>query len=109
MSIEMEAQSKIEQRDAALQRANDIRLGRAQIKREIYDGTVTICDVLETQLDIMDSMTIFQLLTAQKGWSTVRYYKFMQPFAISPERKLRELTRRERMKLCQHWYERTKK
>ena len=81
----------------ALARANTVRLGRAQIKRDIHDGHTTVIDVLETKPFVCDTMTICELLQSQKRWGRKRTLKFLiriEP-TLTENRRLIHLTSRQ--------------
>lgn len=81
----------------ALQLANTVRLGRAQIKRDIRDGKCTVSDVLETKPFVCNSMTIRELLQSQKRWGRRRTLRFLikiEP-TLTENRKLNCLTQRQ--------------
>jgi hypothetical protein len=82
----------------ALKKANIIRLGRAQIKRDIHNSVVTTIDVLEAKPYDCDTMTVGELLCAQKRWAHRRTNKFLSEITphLSENRQLKCLTLRER-------------
>lgn len=81
----------------ALALANTVRLGRAQIKRDIHDGHTTVIDVLECKPYVCNTMTVMELLTSQKRWGRKRTLKFLHTITpyLSETRKLQCLTERE--------------
>lgn len=80
----------------ALQEANDIRFERAQLKREINEGKVTVADVLETEPYFCDSMRVLELLCAQKRWGNVRAWKAMKQAGLGWTCKIGSVTKRQR-------------
>ena len=56
----------------ALQRANEVRLARAALKRRISDGAITVDEVILTSPWEAASMTIAELLTSQRRWGSTR-------------------------------------
>lgn len=82
----------------ALKRANTIRLGRAQIKRDINNNECTVIDVLEGKPFVCDTMTVLELLSSQKRWARRRTINFLQTITphLSENRQLKCLTNRER-------------
>lgn len=89
----------------ALQRANDIRLGRAMIKKEIKEGKVSVVDVLETEPYICDGMSVLQLFTAQHRWAVKKADRFIKHTLANPGKKLGELTKKERTRLIERYQE----
>jgi len=87
----------------ALSRANYVRIGRAEIKREITQGMCSVLDVIECQPDVCDSMSIRELLCLQHRWGLTRVRKFLNecryltpPLALNENRQIGKLTKRER-------------
>lgn len=80
----------------ALARANYIRLGRAEIKREIHDGIVSTIDVLLGEPDVCNSMSLYELITSQPRWGKKRTRTLLSTVPIREDKKLRDLTPRQR-------------
>lgn len=80
----------------ALAEANRIRLGRAEIKREIRDGICSIREVIECRPDVMLSITMMELFKTQPRWGKKRVMKFLGRLSIGESRQLGALTERER-------------
>lgn len=89
----------------ALERANDIRLGRAMIKKEIKEGKVSIVDILETEPYVCDKMSVLELFKSQWGWATRKAEKFIKHTLANPGKKLEELTSKERIRLIERYNE----
>lgn len=84
----------------ALQRANAIRLARAELKREVGKGTVTVGEVvLECPWEAA-SMTIAELLTSQRRWGTTRCSKFLGGIGMPETKTLQSMTDRQRSLLA---------
>jgi hypothetical protein len=94
-----------EQSLQALQRAQDIRLGRAMIKKEIRDGKVSVVDVLETEPYVCDTMSVLQLFMAQRGWALRKADRFILRTLANPGKKLGQLNKRERTRLVERYKE----
>lgn len=92
------------QSEDALKLANDIRLGRAQIKREIKAGECSVIDVLEACPFVCDTMTVFELFSLQPRWARHRTLNFLVKASIKEGRLLKELTSRQRKILIRCWY-----
>ena len=84
---------------AALDRANEIRLARAQLKRQLKDGSLTLSEALDEPS--MQSMTLFKLLRCIPRWGHKRSINFCARIPISPYRKISELTERQRAALVE--------
>src|SRR3954471_11132014 len=62
----------------ALQRANAVRLARADLKRKGADGDVRAAAVVLSPRWEAESMTVSDLLTSQRRWGSTRCRKFLQ-------------------------------
>lgn len=80
----------------ALGLANDIRLRRATLKREITEGTRTAASVLLDPPDEALTMSVFVLLTAQRRWGRSRSLRMLRVAQVKEGKKLSELTPRQR-------------
>ncbi len=79
---------------AALDVANRVRIGMADVKREIGEGRLSIAKALDDPRAA--GMTIFDLLLAQRRWSSRRTADFLEPLRISELRRVDSLTPRQR-------------
>jgi hypothetical protein len=80
----------------ALQRANAVRLARAELKRLIADGE---CDAARVVLENpweAESMTISDLLTSQRRWGHTRCRRFLQALPMSENKTIGTMTDRQR-------------
>jgi hypothetical protein len=80
----------------ALQRANRVRLARAELKRRIADGEVTAGEVILTAPWEASSMAIGDVLMSQRRWGGTRCRKFLAMFRISETKTVGSLTERQR-------------
>ena len=80
----------------ALQRANEVRLARAELKRNIGWGTLTVADVILTCPCEAASMTIAELLTSQRRWGTTRASKFLAGIGMTETKTVGSMTDRQR-------------
>jgi hypothetical protein len=80
----------------ALAHANEIRLARAAIKRQIKAGGTTAADIVRECPDEVSTMTISELLCSQQRWGRARARKFLSPLAVNENRELGKLTERQR-------------
>lgn len=80
----------------ALERANLVRLARAELKRAIARGDVKAADVVRECPWETESMTIAELLTSQRRWGRTRARKFLMPLALNENKPLGTLTSRQR-------------
>lgn len=79
----------------ALRRANEIRLGHASLKRDIRTGRTTVIHAL-VDPRAQGSITVADLLRAQRRWGAVRARKFLQTLALSEMKRVDHLTERQR-------------
>jgi hypothetical protein len=88
------------QRLRALERANEVRLARAELKRRIADGRVSAAEVILAPPGAARSWAVGELLTSQRRWGTTRCRKFLQRQGINETKPLGELTERQRRLLA---------
>jgi hypothetical protein len=85
----------------ALQRANAVRLARAELKRKVADGGVSAAEVILSSPWEAESMTVSDLLTSQRRWGSTRCRKFLQYVTIPENKPIGTLTDRQRHALAQ--------
>lgn len=91
----------------ALERANTVRLARAELKRAIARGDLEAADVVRECPWETESMTISELLTSQRRWGRTRARKFLLPLALNENKQLGTLTSRQRRLLSTELASRT--
>jgi hypothetical protein len=84
----------------ALERANRVRLARAELKRSIARGDVEASEVVRDCPWETESMTLAELLTSQRRWGRTRARKFLLGVALSENKRLGTLTARQRALLA---------
>lgn len=84
----------------ALQRANEVRLARASLKRSIGEGALTVGEVILTCPWEAASMTIAELLTSQRRWGTSRCSKFLAGIGMPETKTVGSMTERQRALLA---------
>lgn len=84
----------------ALQRANRVRLARAELKRRIAEGELTAADVILASPWEAESMTVADVLMSQRRWGGTRCRKFLAMFQISEAKTVGSLTERQRVALA---------
>jgi hypothetical protein len=80
----------------ALERANSVRLARAELKRAIARGDMDASEVVRACPWETESMTISELLTSQRRWGRTRARKFLLPLSLNENKQLGTLTSRQR-------------
>jgi hypothetical protein len=88
------------QRLRALERANEVRLARAELKRRIADGHVSVADVILGPPWEARSWAVGDLLMSQRRWGSTRCRKFLSRNQISEMKQLGALTERQRQLLA---------
>lgn len=84
------------QRLRALERANEIRLARAGLKRRIALGEVSAADVLLSCPVEAGSWPIGDLLISQRRWGTTRCRRFLAHNDLLETKPIGKLTERQR-------------
>ncbi len=78
----------------ALGRANEVRLGRANVKRQLRDGTLSLDAAFD--LDEVQTMAVYKLLTAAKGIGPSKASKMLRRAHVGPSRPVNLLSPLER-------------
>ena len=89
------------QRLRALERANEVRLARAELKRRIAEGETSAAEVILTPPEEATSWTVGDLLMSQRRWGNTRCRKFLALNQISEMKKIGALTERQRRMLAE--------
>jgi hypothetical protein len=84
----------------ALQRANEVRLARAELKRRVAEGEVSTGEVILSCPWEAASMTIADLLLSQRRWGTTRCRKFLAGVGVPETKTVGSLTDRQRRALA---------
>lgn len=92
----------------ALERANSVRLARAELKRAIARGDRDAAEVVRDCPWETESMTIAELLTSQRRWGRTRARKFLMPLSLNENKQLGTLTSRQRRMLSTELASRTR-
>jgi hypothetical protein len=84
----------------ALERANQVRLARAELKRRVADGEVTVAAVITDCPWEADSMAVGDLLMSQRRWGQTRCRKFLAQVPMSEKKTIGSMTDRQRRTLA---------
>lgn len=84
----------------ALARANEVRLARAELKRQVADGEITAAHVILECPWEAASMTVSDLLTSQRRWGSTRCRKLLQSIPMSENKTVGSMTERQRQALA---------
>ncbi len=87
------------QRMEALQRANDIRSRRAQLKRDLKAGRQPIAELLLQPPEYLETAKVFDLLLAVPKYGRVKVNKILTQCRISPSKTIGGLSQRQRAEL----------
>ncbi len=80
----------------ALARANEVRLARAALKREISAGRRSVTEVIMESPWEAESMSLSELLCSQRRWGRARSRKLLASAALGEGKKIGSLTERQR-------------
>lgn len=83
----------------ALQHANEVRLARAELKRKIARGEISVGEVLVMCPWHAASMSISELLMSQKWWGRARCRRLLVSVGIPETKLVNTLTTRQRKAL----------
>lgn len=84
----------------ALARANEVRLARADLKRRIGHGDVSVAEIVLASPWEAESMTISDLLMSQRRWGATRCRKLLQGIPMSENKTVGSMTERQRRALA---------
>lgn len=84
----------------ALEHANRVRLARANMKRQVAEGEVSVAEVVLSCPWHAHSMSISTLLLSQKRWGRARSRRILVSIGVAENRPVGALTERQRMALA---------
>jgi hypothetical protein len=91
------------QRLEALRKANEIRVGRAQLKKELATGAVRIEEIIAQPPDFANTERVSSLLLAVPKYGRVRVSRLLTRARISDSKRLGGLSDRQRAELIAHF------
>ena len=80
----------------ALAQANRVRLARAELKRKVADGELTVAEIVKTCPWQAESMAIAELLMAQHRWGRTRCRRFLASIPMNETKTIGTMTDRQR-------------
>jgi hypothetical protein len=80
----------------ALARANQVRLARAALKRDVSAGRRSVVEVITDSPWEADSMSLSELLCSQRRWGRARSRKLLASAALGEGKKVGSMTERQR-------------
>jgi hypothetical protein len=84
----------------ALERANQVRLARASLKRRIALGEICVAAVILDCPWEAESMAVADLLMSQRRWGQTRCRKFLAQLSMSEKKTVGSMTDRQRHTLA---------
>jgi hypothetical protein len=84
----------------ALERANKVRLARAELKRRVALGEIDVAAVILECLWETQSMAVADLLMSQRRWGQTRCRKFLTQISMSEKKTVGSMTDRQRRTLA---------
>src|SRR4051812_23055548 len=89
----------LDQRMEALKRANDIRVRRAQLKKDLKSGDARIQDILQDPPEFVSTAKVFDMLLAVPKFGRVKAARFLNLCRISQSKTVGGLSDRQRTEL----------
>ena len=84
----------------ALERANQVRLARAELKRRVAMGDMSVAEVILECPWEAQSMAVADLLMSQRRWGQTRCRKFLSQIPMSEKKTIGSMTDRQRQTLA---------
>lgn len=84
------------QRMDALHHGNQIRISRANLKKDLKAGRVSILPLILDPPEYIEAMKLFDLMMAMPKYGRVKVNKILQMHRISPSKTLGGLSQRQR-------------
>ena len=89
----------LDQRMDALKRANDVRVKRAQLKKDLKDGKVRIEQILGNPPEYVSTAKVIDILMAVPKFGRVKAARFLNACRISQSKTVGGLSERQRAEL----------
>jgi hypothetical protein len=87
------------QRMDALKRANDVRVKRAKLKKDLKEGTVKIEKILSNPPEYVSTAKVIDILMAVPKFGRVKAARFLNTCRISQSKTVGGLSDRQRAEL----------
>ncbi|MHB8533811.1 MAG: hypothetical protein ACYDC2_13920 [Solirubrobacteraceae bacterium] len=85
----------------ALERANEVRLARAELKRRVAIDEIDAAEVILDCPWEASSMAVADLLMSQRRWGQMRCRKFLAQIPMSEKKTVGSMTERQRRTLAE--------
>jgi hypothetical protein len=95
----MARQRSLDQRMDGLERANEIRIKRAQLKRDLKGGRVSIHSLLLNRPEYVETAKVFDMLLAVPKSGRVKVNTVLAHGWIAPSKTIGGLSERQRSEL----------
>src|SRR2546426_601572 len=89
----------LDQRMDALRRANDIRVRRARLKKDLKEGRIHIEQILDAPPEYVSTAKVFDILMAVPKFGRVKASRFLNTCRISQSKTVGGLSERQRSEL----------
>ncbi|MCY4087129.1 MAG: integration host factor, actinobacterial type [Actinomycetia bacterium] len=89
----------LDQRMEALSRANEIRVRRARLKKDLKAGRVLLDEILDEPPDYVGTAKVFDMLLAVPKFGRVKATRFLNQCRISQSKTVGGLSDRQRAEL----------
>ena len=89
----------MDQRLDALRRANEIRSLRAQLKKELKSGPLTVDEIIAEPKDFVLTAKVFDIIVAAPKYGKVKATRLLNQCRISQGKTLGGLSERQRTEL----------
>ena len=89
----------LDQRMDALRRANDVRVKRAQLKKDLKDGRIRIQQILGNPPEYVETAKVVDILMAVPKFGRVKAARFLNTCRISQSKTVGGLSDRQRAEL----------
>jgi len=89
----------LDQRMDALRRANDVRVRRAKLKKDLKDGRVRVETILGNPPEYVETAKVIDILMAVPKFGRVKAARFLNTCRISQSKTVGGLSERQRSEL----------
>jgi hypothetical protein len=83
----------------ALERANEVRVARADLKRRVAFGEINVAEVIVYCPSEAHNMAVADLLMSQRRWGQIRCHKLLAQLPMSQKKTVGSMTDRQRRAL----------
>ena len=84
----------------ALERANQVRLARAELKRQVAAGQLDAAEIVLECPPEVEGMSVSDLLMSQRRWGRTRCRKFLATIPLAENKTIGSMTDRQRNELA---------